>query len=869
MVSSAAALGGLGCRSDDQEGAPAPIEPLSTHNGALSFTSDPYAFQLPPLPGQSYTDQVPKTLDLADMAALSLRTMTLNADPVANYKFWFIADWSRNPSRLHHENEFWAQDDFEGDLASQGKFIAPLAWNRLVSGSSFNMTNHRRILEQLFLDVNQTLGMQGSGVRAYEGFIVNYLRDGSALWKTFVLQAAQDWVQSLVDFGDQGEEAYWGDSPPGFDIDRQDPWREEVLLLAYKVLGYAPALQAVRKHINYVRRSSGMFDEDGRFFDTHDGGPHFHIHALHLQAFLSLALTAQDDDLLAFVNRSFLWAQRRDVGSIPLIGYFPELVRVEQNGEGCSLADMVTLAIDLSKTGRWDYWDDADRWVRNHFAEAQLTTEKGGQLQTFSERLPFDPGSVEPFDYAGSEVTARSVGGFAGWPSPNDFRHPNQRGIQQCCTGNGSRAVFHVWDNIISEEGGIFRINLLLNRASARADVYSHIPYAGKVEVKMKRATPDVRIRIPTWVANSGLQLRVNGTPRPLSWDSRYLKVGSVNAGDRITVTLTLSESTASETMNGIRYTFTKRGSTIVAVTPRGAIAPLYDRSAFRSSPAPMVSVTRFLSDEADISRRRDPTWKLPVVRVTASGNEPGFPPDLMLDGSQEEDSRWNAQGDGQFAVFDLGRPYTVRYVTAAFFQGDERVARFEVLVSADGRSYTQVFDGQSGSQVNKLTGFNCASAPPARYVKLIGHGNDQNDFNEITEFEIFGARTDAAANLTIAGVSATAWDGNNVPARAIDGNFNTRWQADETNPIQFDLGSLRSVVSLDVAFYQGTSVTYRFDVETSPDGQSWTVVWTGRSKLGTLGFQPIDIPNMAARYVRVTGQGNVIGLTEVKLRGY
>ena len=115
--------------------------------------------------------------------------------------------------------------------------------------------------------------------------------------------------------------------------------------------------------------------------------------------------------------------------------------------------------------------------------------------------------------------------------------------------------------------------------------------------------------------------------------------------------------------------------------------------------------------------------------------------------------------------------------------------------------------------------------------------------------------------------MSASSWDGNNVPARAIDGNFNTRWQADETNPIQFDLGSIRSVVSLDIAFHQGTST--RFDIETSADGENWTLVWTGRSKQGTLQLQPFDIPNMAARYVRITGQGNSIGLTEVRLRGY
>jgi hypothetical protein len=550
------------------------------------------------------------------------------------------------------------------------------------------------------------------------------------------------------------------------------------------------------------------------------------------------------------------------VGSISLIGYFPELVRIEKNGEGCSLSDMVTLAIDLSKTGQFDYWDDADRWVRNHFAEAQLTTTKGSQLQAFAQGLPYEPGSVEPTDYAGPQVTARSIGGFAGWPTPNDFRQQDQRGIQQCCTGNGSRAVFHVWDNIITDEGGIFRVNLLLNRASPRADIYSHIPYVGK----------DVRIRIPNWVSNSGLALAVNGTSRAFAWDGRYMKVGSVAAGDRIVVTLALSESTASETMAGIRYTFTRRGSTIVGVTPRGTIAPLYDRASMRSSPAPMVSVKRFLSNEADISNRRDPTWKLPVVAVTASSSEAGFPPDLMLDGSQDEDSRWDSRGDGQFAVFDLGRPYSVKYVAAAFYQGDERVARFEVQVSADGRSYTPVFYGQSGSQTNKLTGFNCDGAPPARFVKLIGHGNSQNEFNEITELEIFGNTSDGPADLA-AQVSATAQIGSNGPAHARDNNLNTRWAAGETESIKLDLGAVKSVVSVDIAFYLATSRTYRFDIETSTDNEHWTLVSTGNSSRSTLQRQPFDIPNMAARYIRVTGQGSSadgsIGITEIKVDGY
>jgi len=42
-------------------------------------------------------------------------------------------------------------------------------------------------------------------------------------------------------------------------------------------------------------------------------------------------------------------------------------------GETSQLSDMIAIALRLSEGGVGDYWDDADRWSRNHLAEAQLT----------------------------------------------------------------------------------------------------------------------------------------------------------------------------------------------------------------------------------------------------------------------------------------------------------------------------------------------------------------------------------------------------------------------------------------------------------------------------------------------------------------
>jgi hypothetical protein len=865
LVAVAAAASCGGNAADDQAGAPSGVEPLTA---ALSV-GNLYDYDVLPFAGETYTEAVPKTLDLADMARATLKTMTLDTDPAEDYRLWFITDWFHSPFRLTHE------DEIEGDGGSQGKFVAPLIWNRMVSGAlDYNLDLQRRIVDRYLRNVNDTFHSSGASTRTLEGFIVNYLRDGRPMWRTVVQQAINNWRSDLNDRGDWG---YWngGDDPGAGDFWAQDPWREEILILAYKHLGYAPALETVKKHVNYARRHSGFFDEQGHFLDNHD--QQFHVHALYLQAFLNLAVLVGDKDLLGFVNRSYVWAKSPTIGSVPAIGFFPEFVARASNGnsEGCNLADMVTLAIDLSKAGAGDYWDDADRWVRNHFAEAQLTEPIAGKLEAWSNLHGDTSQDLRERWDSTERVSERSIGSFAGWPGVNEWRAPNERGIQQCCTGNGARAVYYVWNNTLTEQGRVLRVNLLLNRAAARADVYSHLPYVGKVEVRVKKVAADLRIRIPNWVSTSGLAVKVNGVARGLAWEGRYLKVDNAAPGDLVTVTFTLGESTVKQTVAGTAYTFTQRGSTVVGVTPKGVIAPIYDRSSQRSSPAPMVSVKRFVTAEADLMSRKASSWKLPVVRVTASGDDgAGHGPDKMLDGSEDEDSRWAVEGDGAWALFDLGRRYTVSYVNTAAFQGEERVQYFDVQVSLNGQTFTTVFHAGSTGTTDGLQAVDFDDVD-ARYVRLVGHGTSENQWNEFTEFEVFGTEpgapvppADLAARDPVASANGAS------AALTLDNHLDTRWSAaGDGQWIRYDLGSLVSIAEVDLAFYQGTSRIHAFDIEASADGQSWTLVMTAQSSGTTMALQPFDVPNIAARYVRIVGHRNsidsTIGLTEVRIKGY
>ena len=144
--------------------------------------------------------------------------------------------------------------------------------------------------------------------------------------------------------------------------------------------------------------------------------------------------------------------------------------------------------------------------------------------------------------------------------------------------------------------------------------------------------------------------------------------------------------------------------------------------------------------DEVRISRAaRDPNEfvfrGLPLV--TASSFEAGttnFPANT-LDGNLN--SRWSAGGDGEWISYDLGRYDLVQSVDIAFYQGNTRTATFDVLLSNDNLNWRTVLTNavSSGSTL-ALQNFNFADWP-ARYVRIVGHGNSVNNFNSFTEVVI------------------------------------------------------------------------------------------------------------------------------------
>jgi hypothetical protein len=263
---------------------------------------------------------------------------------------------------------------------------------------------------------------------------------------------------------------------------------------------------------------------------------------------------------------------------------------------------MLDLAIMLSEAGVEDCWDDADRWLRNHFAESQLTPEKGARLQDWALSQPRR--TVQPNE-SSDQTTDRSLGAFAGWPGVNEW-HPTARGIQHCCTGNASRSIFYAWHAILDESGDGLTVNLLLNRAARKADLYSHLPYEGRLDLRVKQPCAAVAVRLPGYVPADSVRCTVDGVLRKAGFAGRYAQIGPVAAGVTITLRFANPTTNVTQTVCGRAYHCTLRGNTAVRIDPPGVVCPLYDRQAMMASSAPTISLTRFVSDETKFLDQND-----------------------------------------------------------------------------------------------------------------------------------------------------------------------------------------------------------------------------------------------------------------------
>lgn len=620
----------------DMYAAPRAYTPALTY-----LNSEAQEFTLPSYDGERYRATVPDTFDIHERAALVQHVLTHAVDPDQDYEVYFGVELGRNPPVMTHGSS---------DIC-QVKFLQALPIIRLITGQQERME-----VDEAWLRVAlRQLGPDGLNYWPVFPYNLDYAprldhKDAQHFCYTAATYLAplavqhlltpcdlwQDAMKRMVDGLNsvairQGDWAYIpaimfspgqarprsATVPTGTYAVHHAGFPLQGLGICWRLTGYQPAGELARGLAYYLKDHAACFDAEGRFLSEYPageappdlaGGPdqaHFHSHTLCLLNMLEYALPAMDEELLGFIRRSYEWARTQGEAKIAgarrrqpswHLGYFPELIHTSthETSESCEVADMIGLGIKLSAAGLGDYWDDVDGWIRNQFAENQLMHT--GWLHEFSQSLP-KAGPARP-GATDVDVIERNRGAFAGWPMANAFmNHVSEARTQimHCCTANGARAIYYIWEHILHHREGRLRVNLLLNRASPWADIDSYLPLEGRVEVRVK--TPvHLAVRMPAWVDRQEVRCRVDGHERAIGWEGCYAQIGEMQPRQVARIEFPMVEQRLAVEVQKRRYDITLRGAEVVEIAPMGVRGPFYRRAINHGGKASLRDVTRFVA---------------------------------------------------------------------------------------------------------------------------------------------------------------------------------------------------------------------------------------------------------------------------------
>lgn len=94
-----------------------------------------------------------------------------------------------------------------------------------------------------------------------------------------------------------------------------------------------------------------------------------------------------------------------------------------------------------------------------------------------------------------------------------------------------------------------------------------------------------------------------------------------------------------------------------------------------------------------------------------------------------------------------------------------------------------------------------------------------------------------------------------NIPENLADGDLSTKWAAEGVHWFMYDLGAVKDLDSMSIAFMEGNERTAQFEIWTSEDGVDFKQ-WFDGDAMPTLELENHKLPGAKARYVKVVVKG-------------
>jgi endoglucanase len=245
---------------------------------------------------------------------------------------------------------------------------------------------------------------------------------------------------------------------------------------------------------------------------------------------------------------------------------------------------------------------------------------------------------------------------------------------------------------------------------------------------------------------------------------------------------------------------------------------------------------------------------------VSASANDGNVPANVQ---DNDYNTRWSAEGDGQWIQFCLNTATTVSRVDIAFYSGNVRRTFFDIQTSTDGSSWSPAATGlQSSGTSNALESFTF-SARSAKYVRIVGHGNSASAWSSLTEVRIVSSSSSLQTTLAPlqdayvrnGDFASTTYGTTDPTILSSKLNSTTTPGYDRQSFLRFDISSVSNISSAVLKVFGKIEDNRVFNIPVgvyAVGDNTWsesTLTWNNKPAAGTSALQTATVTDSTGRY--------------------
>ena len=171
------------------------------------------------------------------------------------------------------------------------------------------------------------------------------------------------------------------------------------------------------------------------------------------------------------------------------------------------------------------------------------------------------------------------------------------RSIAGCCVGTAPVALKTVWDNVVTDCGGIYCVNIPCDKKTEEYELKNYIPDEGKIVFKALKKGK-FGFRLYKWMKDLSFERNDRSADALIHDGIAYFEI---EANESVTLLCDITTTPVKEIARGTEFTVYYRGCDVVKMTPEGAHVRLYQRD---------LSVPKFYPTPADVKYTGAAKWK-------------------------------------------------------------------------------------------------------------------------------------------------------------------------------------------------------------------------------------------------------------------